>query len=362
MRILLVSKEMYPDDSTGLAIAAKSHYDILKKKGYTIKVVSRNKKKNTDFNLNIKNLLHFIFNFISFKKKAREIINNYNPDLIIVESLQTLISELFLVSNHKKKKMILISHGISIYPYKITTKYIFRFLVYLFYLPFLFILLNKVDLFFSLNWTNKSNRHLDEKIFKLLKKNKIVNYFNTSRFEKKGSFKDKSANKILSCFGYIGEIKNQKNFLHIAEHFKKENIMFKIIYQNSDYNYFNKCKKICKKRNLNNVQFIDGKSIDIEMLIKESYLIVNTSITEVFPLTLVEGISLNIPFVSYDKGNISFLKGGLIAQNNSEMINNIELLINNEFFYERISKEGADFYLNNLSNDLLEKKFNLLKI
>ena len=37
--------------------------------------------------------------------------------------------------------------------------------------------------------------------------------------------------------------------------------------------------------------------------------------------------NLNIPFVSYDKGNISFLKGGLIAQNNSEMINNIELLI-----------------------------------
>ena len=38
MRILLVSKEIYPDDSTGLAIAAKSHYDILKK-GYTIRVV-----------------------------------------------------------------------------------------------------------------------------------------------------------------------------------------------------------------------------------------------------------------------------------------------------------------------------------
>ena len=45
MRILLVSKEIYPDDPTGLAIAAKSHYDILKKKGYTIRVVSRNKKK-----------------------------------------------------------------------------------------------------------------------------------------------------------------------------------------------------------------------------------------------------------------------------------------------------------------------------
>ena len=38
MRILLVSKEIYPDDPTGLSIAAKSHYDILKKKGYSYKV------------------------------------------------------------------------------------------------------------------------------------------------------------------------------------------------------------------------------------------------------------------------------------------------------------------------------------
>ena len=98
-------------------------------------------------------------------------------------------------------------------------------------------------------------------------------------------------------------------------------------------------KKYVKKKS--NVQFIDGKNIDIEMLIKELHLIVNTSITEVFPLTLVEGgLAQIFIYVSYDKGNISFLKGGLIAQNNSEMINNIELLINNEFFYERISKEG----------------------
>ena len=81
-----------------------------------------------------------------------------------------------------------------------------------------------------------------------------------------------------------------------------------------------------------------------------------------FPLTLVEGISLNIPFASYDKGNISFLKGGLIAQNKFEMLKNIEILTKNNFFYEKISKEGKEFYNNYLRNDLLEKKFDIENI
>ena len=362
MRILLISKEIYPDDPTGLGISTKSHCDILSKKGHILKVVSINEKKNSNFNIEIKNILHFILKYFQLKNKAKKIIADYNPDIIIIESLQTLISELFLFSANKKRKIILISHGISIYPYKISLKYIFRFLVYLFYLPVLFVLLSKVDYFFSLNWTNKSDRHLDEKIYKLLKNKKIVKYFNTSRFEKTINNNGEKIKKIISCFGYMGEIKNQKEFIKIAEYFRNQNIIFKIIFQNSDGNYLKDCKEICKKKNLQNVKFINGGNIDITVLLKESYLIANTSLTEVFPLTLVEGLSLNIPFVSYDKGNISFLKGGLIAQDKYEMIKNIETLINNKFFYEKISNEGSKFYSNYLSNNLLEKKFDELNM
>lgn len=362
MKILLVSKEIYPEDSTGLGISTKSHYDILKEKGYILKLVSRNHKKCSDFNIIIKNIFHFIINFFKLKKKATKIINDYDPDIIIVESLQTLISELFIISNNNKRKVILISHGVSIFPYKFNLKYILRFLIYLPYLPILFILLKRVDNLYSLNWTKKSNRHLDDKIFNLLKKEKIIKYFNTSRFEKTKKTISTVDYKIISCFGYIGEIKNQKNFLKIAEYFKNEKIKFKIIYQSFNYNYLKECEKICEKKLLKNVQFIDGSNLDINLLISESYLIVNTSITEVFPLTLVEGISLNIPFASYDKGNISFLKGGLIAKNEIEMLKNIELFINNEFFYKKISKEGGDFYTNYLSNSLLEKKFDSINV
>ena len=45
MRILLISKEIYPDDPTGLGISTKSHCDILSKKGHILKVVSINEKK-----------------------------------------------------------------------------------------------------------------------------------------------------------------------------------------------------------------------------------------------------------------------------------------------------------------------------
>ena len=173
MKILLISKEIFPNDQTGLGIATKKHYEILKKKGYAVKIVTRNKKKNSDFIIEINNLFDFFLNFSKLKKRVKEIIKSYEPDYIIIESLQTLISELFLFSSNKKK-IILISHGISIFPYKNELIYIFRFLIYLIYLPFLFILLAKVDCFFSLNWTNKSNRYIDENSINYLKKkNKI---------------------------------------------------------------------------------------------------------------------------------------------------------------------------------------------
>jgi len=364
MKILLISKEWFPKDSTGLGISAKTHMEIFKKKGHEVKTISKNNKSLTDFQINFYNLFHFLINYFYFRNKAKSIINDYNPDLIVIESLQTVISELFLSLKYKKKtRVILLSHGISILPYKWNFKYLLRFLIYLFYLPLVYLFLKKVDIFYSLNLTNKSNRHLDEKVYKLSKKNgKIIKYFNTSRFEDNQKVYREQKNKIISCFGYIGEIKNQKNFIKIAEYFKNEKIIFRIIFQKFDENYLKSCKSICNRKELNNVHFINGNNIDIKSMIEESHLIVNTSITEVFPLSLVEGISMSIPFVSYNCGNISFLKGGLIAENYIEMQKHIELLMNNDFFYKKISQEGENFYKNNLSNNLLNKKFDEIYI
>ena len=358
MKILFVTKELYPENSTGLGISSKLHLDILRKK-FIVKTVSKNKKELANYSLNFQNLFELFLNFFSLKKKANKIMNDFNPDIIILEGLQTVISEFFLILDKRKTtRIFLISHGLSIFPYRINLRYLFRFIVYLFYLPFLYILIKKVNVQFSLNWTNKSNRHIDDKIYKLSnKKSKIVKYFNTSRFEKYNLTKISSSIKIVSCFGYIGEIKNQKDFLNLAEKLKKLNVHFRIIYQDFDEKYLKQCKKICENKKLKNIFFIDGNKTDLKIMMQETSLIVNVSLTEVFPLTLVEGISMGVPFVSYDTGNISFLKGGLLSKNIKDLTQNTELLLKNEFFYKKISEEGKEFYLSTLSNNLLVEQF-----
>ncbi len=365
MKILLVSKEWFPTYCTGLGIASRMHEKILKMNGNEVRTVSANLNCQTDYFINFYNFGYAILNYFIFSRKIKNIIDTYKPDIIILESLQTVISELFLsVKYRKNMKIILFSHGVSILPYKFNFKFLLRFLIYLFYLPVMYFFLKRVDIFYSLNWTNRSNRHLDEKIYKISNKNSIIKkYFNTSRFEEPDSLVKKHLNKkkIISCFGYIGDIKNQKEALKIAEKFILSEVTFKFIFQSYNKKYLNYCEDYCKNKKLYNVQFIKSKEVDIKKEIRDSYLILNTSITEVFPLSLVEAISLGVPFVSYDKGNISYIKGGLISKNISEMEYNIKLLLNNDFFYKKISAIGRDFYQKNLSNILLEEKFKELQ-
>jgi glycosyltransferase involved in cell wall biosynthesis len=365
MKILLVSKEWFPTNCTGLGIASKMHEKILRMNGNEVRTVSTNLNCQTDYFINIYNFGHAILNYFIFNRKIKNIIDTFKPDLIILESLQTVISEFFLLIKYRKNiKIILFSHGISILPYKFNFKFLLRFLIYLFYLPVMYFFLKRVDIFYSLNWTNRSNRHLDEKIYKISNKYGLIKkYFNTSRFEVPESLIKKQAKKkkIVSCFGYIGDIKNQKEALKIANKFILSDVTFKFIFQSYDKKYFNSCKNYCKNKNLHNVQFIESKEVDIKKEIEDSYLILNTSITEVFPLSIVEAISLGVPFISYDTGNISYIKGGLISKNIFEMERNIKLLLNNDFFYKKISTIGRDFYHKNLSNVLLEDKFKELQ-
>ena len=136
---------------------------------------------------------------------------------------------------------------------------------------------------------------------------------------------------------------------------KEDDLQFKIIYQSYDKKYLDLCKKYCEKKKLRNIKFIDGNLQDIKKILSETYLLINTSLTEVFPLSIVEGINLGTPFVSYDIGNISFIKGGLVVENKEEMIRIIQTLIKNDFFYSKLRKIGKEFYEKNLSNSLLKK-------
>jgi len=360
-KILLISKEWSPKRATGLGFASSTHESIFKELGFVVITVSSN-DSSKDINFQLKDLLSFILNPFYFLRKAEFIIKESKPDLIIVESFQTVISEIFLyISKNNSIKTAVISHGVSIFPYNKKFKYYFRFFLWLIYLPILSYLIKKCDIFFSLDLNSKNNRHLDTLLFKRENKT-LIKYNNFSRFEnyKKKIFESKNKKKVL-CLGYINHIKNQIDLIEIAKETSDLDIEIRIIFKDYNINYLNTLRQKIDIAGVKNISIINESETDIYREISESWLLINTSITEVSPLSLIEGNSLSKMFLSYDVGSLDKFKGSIINKNKNQIIFNMRSLYNNSFFINKFESIGLEDYKKNYSIDALKESFNKIR-
>jgi hypothetical protein len=360
-KILLISKEWSPIRATGLGFASSEHESIFKGLGFVVTTVSSN-DSSKDINFQLKSLFSFILNPFYFFRKAEFIIREVKPDLIIVESFQTIISEIFLyVSQKNSIKSAVISHGVSIFPYNKKIKYYFRFFGWLIYLPILSYLIKKCDIFFSLDLNSKNHRHFDTFLFK--KENKtLIKYNNFSRFEnyKKKIFETKIKKKVL-CLGYINHIKNQMDLIEIANGISDLEIEFRIVFKDYNKKYLNFLKKKIDISGVRNISIINESETDIFREISESWLLINVSITEVSPLSLIEGNSLSKIFLSYDVGSLDKFKGSIVNKNKNQLIFNMRSLYKNSFFISKFENIALEDYKKNHSIDSLKESFNKIR-
>lgn len=344
MRILHITKEIYPTNKTGLGVSSYFHKKILKKKENNYKLVTSKSFLGKSYDQSFYRLLP---KFRMYSFKAERIIKNFNPDLVIVESLQTFISEIFIFSAQNLKiKTCLFSHGVSIFPYSIRFLYLLRFLVWLPYLFFMYFTLRKLDYFFTFSTKFENFRNLDLLFVKYFSKSKIIKYFNTSRFEKCKKYKFKQNNsKILLNIGYIDHIKCQLKFVELANQLKNSNIKFVICYTDCNYDYLFKVNKFINKKKIKNVIFIKGSKKNIISWLKKCDYLISTSITEVFPITIIEALSLGKSSISLNLGNISTNKYVVKCSNLNEMKKKILYLIKKK----NETKKIKDFYRENFS-------------
>lgn len=75
------------------------------------------------------------------------------------------------------------------------------------------------------------------------------------------------------------------------------------IYGDGDGNYINKLKKQIEALNLNAHVFLKGATNDLESEMLESSIYVMSSLTECFPMVLLEAMSFGLPIVSFDCPN-----------------------------------------------------------
>ena len=360
-KILLISKEWSPKRATGLGFASSTHEIIFKELGFIVTTVSSN-DSTKDINFQLKNLFSFILSPFYFLQKAEFLIKESKPDLIIVESFQTVISEIFLYLSKKNSiKTAVISHGVSIFPYNKKIKYYFRFFLWLIYLPILSYLIKKCEIFFSLDLNSKNHRHLDTLLFK--RENKmLIKYNNISRFEnyKKIIFESKNKKKVL-CLGYINHIKNQIDLIEIAKGTSDLNIEIRIVFKDYNKNYLNTLRQKIDIAGVKNISMINESETDIYKEISESWLLINTSITEVSPLSLIEGNSLSKMFLSYDVGSLDKFKGSIVNKNKNQIIFNMRSLYNNSFFINKFESIALEDYKKNYSINALKKSFNKIR-
>jgi hypothetical protein len=134
-----------------------------------------------------------------------------------------------------------------------------------------------------------------------------------------------------------------------------------IVFKDYNKNYLNTLRQKIDIAGVKNISIINESETDIYREISESWLLINTSITEVSPLSLIEGNSLSKMFLSYDVGSLDKFKGSIINKNKNQIIFNMRSLYNNSFFINKFESIALEDYKTNYSVDALKKSFNKIR-
>ena len=154
---------------------------------------------------------------------------------------------------------------------------------------------------------------------------------------------NKKAFNIISV-GRLDDNKNQILQLKIALKLKRENINFKWYFVGDGINY-NKYKEYILTNNLTDDVFLLGNKENPYNYINNSDLLVSTSKSESYGLTIVEALVLNVPVVAMYYGAIDEINGNnniVICHKEDELYENIQKMIINKEFYKK-NKDNAIF-------------------
>lgn len=166
------------------------------------------------------------------------------------------------------------------------------------------------------------------------------------------------------CVANYLEIKNQI-FSMRAFFYSPEMKDFALIYIGSEKNsYYEKMclekKKLEQKYGKRDVQFLTGvPRKDIYDYVRGACICLLSSISEVYPVSLIESMAAGVPFIAADAGIARYLPGGVIVYSEREMSYWMSQLAQNKGCRDFLGKSGREYARNhcNVSGkiDQLEK-------
>ena len=178
---------------------------------------------------------------------------------------------------------------------------------------------------------------------------------NTNYFKKT---KKNIDNKIIvGTVANISPVKGLEDFIHAASKFDSSTI-FKIagtVYPNQK-KYYNSLINITKKLNISNVVF-QGKTHNVKTFLNNIDIYVCSSNFESSPISVWEAMSMSLPVVSKNVGDVcKFVKSehnGFIVNNCNEMVLAIKKLISNVVIREKYGKRSREIAKSNLDLNII---------
>lgn len=191
--------------------------------------------------------------------------------------------------------------------------------------------------------------------------NKKINHNYVLYNAVEASFFDNDIEKNNSIIN-VGTFAKNKNQLECLEVFYKSYLNdYKLVLIGSAKNkYYELLVK--RKKELDNIYGFRNVEIyaDIDRnktvnLIKGAKIYLLTSLSEKFPVSLLEGMAAKCAFISTNVGIVKYLPGGIIVNNREELINALNLLSDSKSL-EEYAKKAYSFACENNRIDLQVKK------
>jgi glycosyltransferase involved in cell wall biosynthesis len=311
--------------------------------------------KNADFVKSSGSGSLYSIAFVDTKELIR-VLKKQEPDLIIIEGWQTAIgTETIKVGAINKIPILMVSHGLSINPFKNTIIEIARAVGWL---PYKFItlpyLIKRISIITTLNEQSQNYRFNDRNLAIKLGK-KIMPLVNTAININEKIIPLSQREKQILLVGYFSRIKNQLDAIEVLN-LLPEDISMKFIGK-CEGKYFEECKrKVLKYKLEHRVSFENDWETNIAVEIAKSQILMITSITEVLPLTILEASASGTPVISTPVGCIPDLNIGIIAENPIKMSKAVLKIINNKKIWEDLSTNGLNMYNKKYNKNIVKNQ------
>lgn len=369
MRILITSFTYFPD-TNGVQNITEKQAEGLVKLGHDVTVISGSrstqfKKKEIHNGVKIMRIHAYdewMLHFGEKKKFQKYLIeNSHKYDVMMNVCLESWSTDWVLpIVDKVKCKSFMMIHGISnmswqrFHDYSIygISRKVYGDIRWRLTFPFIWEDIKKYNAIAQLHENDYANEYF--------RKHKINDCKILYNFVQDEFFvEDVKKEPIIINIGALCQNKNQCLALDVF--YKMENKDYKLVIIGPEKNsYYNKIilhmNELEAKYGHRNVEILVGidRAKTIEF-VRKSQIYLMTSISEMFPVVILEAMAAKAAFVSTDVGINRFLPGGIVGKNEKELIKAVNEMTNNDGWID-YGKAGNRFADSNCRMDSQVKK------